>query len=687
MSRPSASSVPRSTQDPGIGQEKYRNIFNFINPIDFVPKMAMRAWDFARYGQDLYFPAAINTGDYLWMKNAMQQTYTDIFTYNDAAAQQQLLLGRHVGETPGQSPLLDDFMDELAATAGSRKRYTRELQEDFMQIAAETLGGGAWEFGALFRGLSEVVSLLYQPITVKVVDMFTTGSASYAHYPELCLAWMDSVDEAWMSGQAVYELEGYEQMLQDFRRYVVNCPVDVAVYDETDTLVARIVDDVPVPMEGGLDAYVDANGQKIVLLPGDAGYRVELTATGSGAMTCSVEVCSPDGQVQQMLAYYDVAIESGDTLQGTAADLTKETADYRLTRGEETLTPSLELHSGDTLTARITTQVQGHGQASATQAHPIGEFVTLYAQPRPEEEFQGWYEGDTLVSEAPDYRFRVEQPRTLTAKFTVKVHNYKCVTTRYPDCDTVGKQNHTCEYCGDVYTTDIDMLGHNWNSGTVTTRPTAYAEGVRTYTCTRSGCGQTRTEPVAMGCPGGTNCPGIIYTDMPALGHWAHAGIEFVTNTKLMNGMGNNLFQPDGEMTRAQLVTILYRDAGSPRITGDTPFVDLQADWYRSAVLWAADAGITTGKSATRFDPDAPVTRQELSAFLQRYAAWSGRPTDARADLTAFPDAGQAAPWAKAPLQWAVAEGLINGVGEKLAPTGTATRAQIATIMLRYKLN
>ena len=178
--------------------------------------------------------------------------------------------------------------------------------------------------------------------------------------------------------------------------------------------------------------------------------------------------------------------------------------------------------------------------------------------------------------------------------------------------------------------------------------------------------------------------------DMPAPGNWAYDGIAFCLYTGLMNGMGNGYFQPNGTTTRAQLVTILWRMMDEPEASKSAPFTDLTQDWYREAVAWAAENGITTGTSATTFDPNAPVTREQMVTIFYRMCRdYLDIDVSPAASLAPFPDNAKASSWAKDALQWGVAVKLINGVGDgsgnvTLQPQGSATRAQIATVMLNF---
>ena len=178
--------------------------------------------------------------------------------------------------------------------------------------------------------------------------------------------------------------------------------------------------------------------------------------------------------------------------------------------------------------------------------------------------------------------------------------------------------------------------------------------------------------------------------DMPAQDNWAYDGIAFCLYSGLMNGMGGGYFQPNGTTTRAQLVTILWRMMDAPKSTKAAPFTDLTQDWYRDAVAWAAENGITTGTSAKTFSPDTPVTREQMvTIFYRMYKDYLKLDVSPAAALSAFPDNSSVSSWAKNALQWGVAVKLINGVADDkgsvfLQPQGNATRAQIATVMLNF---
>ena len=175
------------------------------------------------------------------------------------------------------------------------------------------------------------------------------------------------------------------------------------------------------------------------------------------------------------------------------------------------------------------------------------------------------------------------------------------------------------------------------------------------------------------------------FTDVPA-SHWAHDDITYVYENDLMNGTDGSLFSPESTTTRAQVVTVLYRLAGQPAADWENPFWDVPASaWFHDAVTWAWENDITGGVSSTHFGAGNAVTREQLAAFLYRYAQDQGYDTSARADLSCYSDAGLVSSYATEALSWANATGLITGTtATTLSPQGSATRAQVATILSRF---
>ena len=280
---------------------------------------------------------------------------------------------------------------------------------------------------------------------------------------------------------------------------------------------------------------------------------------------------------------------------------------------------------------------------------------------------------------------RCGETKTETIPKLTHEHSYKAVVTA-PTCTAKGYTTHTCA-CGDSYVdTYVDALGHAWDAGKVTEAPTETKTGVKTFTCTR--CGETKTETIPV-----TNCPSAVFTDVQGGDHWAHEGIDYCIANGLMSGIGNDLFGPKLTTTRAQIVQILYNLEGEPKVSGTTPFTDLTQDWYQDAVLWAYQTGVVAGTSSTTFEPDLPVTREQIAVILMEYMTrvLKLERTWTPADLSTFPDAGSVSDWAKDAMADAVGLGLISGASNGgqtyLEPQGSATREQVATILMEFCKN
>ena len=277
------------------------------------------------------------------------------------------------------------------------------------------------------------------------------------------------------------------------------------------------------------------------------------------------------------------------------------------------------------------------------------------------------------------------------------------VTSIEPTVSTVGYRYHVCnrDGCGYREGEDIPKLHtHTWDAGIVTQKPTAAEPGVRTYTCTV--CGQTRTEAIpATGvpetCNGGPACPGYAFRDMPAPSIWSHAGLDYCIDHGYIAGTSATTVTPDGECTRAMIVSILYRVQGEPaKVNGyelkklAPPFDDVERGrWYTDAIWWAKLTGVVSGMSPSTFAPDDPITRAQLAVILYNYTKqFAPESLTETGSLAGFPDAGSVPSWARTAMAWAVGNGLISGVGENgvsyLRPEGCATRAQVATILMNY---
>lgn len=276
------------------------------------------------------------------------------------------------------------------------------------------------------------------------------------------------------------------------------------------------------------------------------------------------------------------------------------------------------------------------------------------------------------------------------------------VVAQEPTYTTTGYRYHICARCNTRVGEDMPKLHeHVWDAGVVTQKPTATEPGVKTFTCTV--CGATKTESIpATGvpdvCPGGPTCPGYAFRDMPAPTDWSHEGLDYCIYRGYIAGTSASTVAPTGVCTRAQLVSILYRIQGEPTTVGGielaklrAPFNDVpRGQWYTDAIWWAKLTGVVAGTSATTFDPSGEITREQLAVILYNYTKqFAPGSLTATGSLAGFPDAGSVSSWARTEMAWAVGNGLISGTGSGgvayLSPKGSATRAQVAAILMRFE--
>ena len=167
---------------------------------------------------------------------------------------------------------------------------------------------------------------------------------------------------------------------------------------------------------------------------------------------------------------------------------------------------------------------------------------------------------------------------------------------------------------------------------------------------------------------------------------WFFKGVEYVVDKGVMSGVSENQFDPSGKLTRAMLVQMLYNMESRPACDAENAFMDVPVgQWYTDAVIWANDAKIVSGMGEGLFAPNMEITREQMVAMLYNYAKYKGYDVTASADLSTFADNASVSAWAQPAMQWAVAEGYISGMGDsQLAPQGTATRAEIASVIMRF---
>lgn len=248
------------------------------------------------------------------------------------------------------------------------------------------------------------------------------------------------------------------------------------------------------------------------------------------------------------------------------------------------------------------------------------------------------------------------------------------VQTVAATCESIGYSVYTCGFCGQTYEDDIvDALGHDYRV-TASIPATAVQNGSCSYCCDR--CGDTYTETILSTLNA--------FTDLDA-GSWYYPYVHDVVEQGLMNGTSTETFSPDSAVTRAMLVTILYRMEGEPAAAA-ADFTDVAAGkWYAKAVAWAAEHGIVTGYPDHTFRPDQPVTREQVAVILHRYAGFCSYDNSQRAALDGFADVQTVSGYAVPAMEWASYHGILTGFpDDTLRPLGSASRAQVCKMLITY---
>ena len=253
-------------------------------------------------------------------------------------------------------------------------------------------------------------------------------------------------------------------------------------------------------------------------------------------------------------------------------------------------------------------------------------------------------------------------------------HDYDAVITE-PTCVSGGFTTYTCAVCGDSHVADeTPAKGHRYEH--ICVAPGCGKPGYDQYICTVCGYSYADNFQDAL------ECPSAAFADVSA-SDWFHEAVDYVVSEGIMNGMTETTFGPAGTTNRAQVVTVLYRLAGAPAVTGDMPFTDVAAgDWFHDAVLWAYQNGIAMGMTESTFGPELEVNRAQLVTFLYRFAM-----PESAGDLGVleeFPDGAALPEFAREGFAWAIANGLVEGMEGTLNASGTANRAQLATVLMRY---
>lgn len=676
--------------------EVYSNIHNIVNDFDVVTKVAPKnnGWNYTRYGITYQIPSSGLLSLASKKHTEMLSHYIDIVRsankYQISAAEAEQQVMSHASQLSSQGLAGDFIVSSLSQGLVSPGVYTTVAQNSVRNLATKYLGSGDANVGDFLTAFVTLVgstsiknsfSLLPEIEQAALIEtiMLHANNIRCAHFPELCLAWMDTI-----SGAGEYADSRT-------RKLYVNCPVDVSVYDSNNKLVAQITNDsTENSPEDGIPAFVDYDGQKIIMLPSDEDYRVELTATDSGEMTYMVsEYDVNDGSTDKLVSYHQVPIAAGDEFTGEVENLEQTSdAQYPLESASGAITPTVKQQGDDVKQYTVTVKTSGNGAAYGGGYYLSGEYTKLTAEPKNGESFLGWYINGALVSEELEYRMLVSANTEVVAKFTSTNSGGSSsgggggggAVSTYPIKASAGA-NGSISPSGNVSV----QAGKNQTFTITPDKGYAVSDvkidgksvgAVKSYTFENVKSSHTIE---AIFTKANDTPQNSAFVDVPE-GSYYEEAVNWAVGKGITTGTDATHFSPDESCTRAQAVTFLWRAAGSPTPKSSAmSFVDVPSDsYYYDAVLWAVESGITKGTSDTTFSPNTTCSRAQIVTFL-----WRGQNAPTAGSSNPFTDVAANDYYADAVL-WAVKENVTNGTSNTtFSPDDDCTRAQIVTFIWR----
>lgn len=407
------------TTAPSFKEKTYNNIFSVINSGDIVAKVAPSRWDYTRYGITLNVPTPETSAEFSKQQDKLEKNCAELLLYagcsqkeaNSLAAEncrymRSLVYG---GQTEFANTVVTRLANWFGAYKGGingAKHYTKFYENRCMDLG-RAIGDqeGALSYAVKFLLVTPTFIPAHIPLAAELA--LNVKSIGSSHYAERCLMWLES-------------LNGIEDFCDTTtRKLIVNGDADLAVYDSKDKLVAKINNDKPKELAGStVMSFCDENGQKVVMLPMDESYRLDISAKGSGTISYMAEECDvQSGEVNELVAFNDVAVSGGDTL---SAQIGEKFGSYTLCGDSGKAIEASTVKSGDAINeyAVIVEQSEGH-ELFGEGVYTEGEYAQLSVGDNGSKEgFKGWYIGSKLLSTEQTYRFRVEKDCKVKAVFS-----------------------------------------------------------------------------------------------------------------------------------------------------------------------------------------------------------------------------------------------------------------------------
>ena len=726
---------PQTVQadSPTFKSDLTDNIFNIVNYVDLVTKVAPSStnWNYTRFGRTLYLPSAEQTSEYMHLMLKMIECYSDLLENTDDKYP-ELSSAEYSKTAPAQGELSQNAVDTLAFILVNPQIYTSRYQDEVRNIIAAKFNGSKEPLAnivpLIFPALTGITEMGRQPLSVGRVILYIS-EIGRAHYPELCYSWLEALsadDLRFESGfaparnrEVILNAPAQPRQIKT-RQASTDFPISVEVFDSANNLVAAMDESFENTVEDStIASFIDENDQRILILPVDEEYRIQLTAENDSTISYLAKEKNLDSSsTEKIVSYYQVDLQDGDVLKGLAENAENSSADYPLfLNGSDTALAPSNNESGEFIEKfKVTVTKSGKGTATGGGIFSQGEYSKVSASPESGQEFLGWYQDGKRISTSAEYRFIVACEVQLEAKFTDKGNSagpsnptiiFYNIKTELNEHGTVIVKPSSI-YKGGVVTVTanpdkgyklekisvIDSQGKSVEmaekNGKLTFKMPARNVTVKAsfapiQTVTPTPTASPSPTPSASPSPKPSSDPSPSpwknpFPDVPER-QWFAEAVEYVCVNGVMTGYANGKFGPNDQITRAQFAQIFYNKEGRPSAPG-SQFADVKfGQWYADAVNWAAKEGVVKGVGNSRFAPDESITREQIATMLWRY---EGSP-EPENDTLDFDDFDKVSNYALQAMLWTNENGIVNGKGNGvLDPRGKATRAETAQMLMNY---
>lgn len=673
------------------------NVSNFQNG-----KMAIIRSDVGSYSNNITFIDSTQNGEKI--PNTAEDSVAMIVATGTAYSS----LGEAIEEVPAGDTIyiLKDVPDAAGITVASDKKFT----VDFGGHAYILKDPGAGSLGTETNGfqLLKNSDITFKNGTIRIAEGTTSIKRIIQNYANLTLEDMHFYAENQADGQN-YPLS--------FNNGSITFKGDTEIITPNDNNIAFDVckfsnyPNVTVTFD---ESYIGTiNGRIVYDSPNADTHKLYIKGNGTfGSIECTSGSTS--------VAKDGIEVTSGNFAKPVNKDYLANEVKAQLESHSNTKAPfsyytSLEnalkaAKPGDKVTevnpdkpeAQYTVTLKYNDGTTPDSAYTVSAdtTITLPTPSRSHYSFEGWYNGNDLV----ESHYTVTGDVELTAKW------HRTSSHRYDGYITVIDSKNGDVSVSDTWADEDDKItltitpdkgyvvdkieivddeGDKINAKKVEDKDDKYTFRMAncdvTVTVTFKEEGKTTEDTDKEEDKDDEETTELNFTDVKE-SDWFFKGVEYVVDKDIMSGVSENEFAPSGKLTRAMLVQMLYNMESRPACDAENAFMDVPVgQWYTDAVIWANDAKIVSGMGEGLFAPNMEITREQMVAMLYNYAKYKGYDVTASADLSAFADTASVSAWAQPAMQWAVAEGYISGMGDsQLAPQGTATRAEIASVIMRF---